>query len=54
MRPTLPANLAAPCPIIPSIAGEKWDDLGKSYITLAGLYGECKVKQAGLVQAWDK
>ena len=50
----LPANLAQPCPPVPQVTSDSWDDLARSYIVLAMLYGECAARQRALVSAWDK
>ncbi|WP_444978605.1 hypothetical protein [Achromobacter xylosoxidans] len=50
----LPANLAQPCPQVPEVKSDSWDDLARSYIALALRYGECAARQRAVVQAWEK
>ena len=52
--PILPANLAQQCPQVPEVTSDSWDDLARSYIFLAALYGECAARQRAVVQAWEK
>ncbi len=50
----LPANLAQPCQPVPQVTSDSWDDLARSYIALAMLYGECAARQHAVVQAWER
>ncbi|WP_423227306.1 Rz1-like lysis system protein LysC [Paenalcaligenes suwonensis] len=50
VRPTLPANLSEPCPPIPELDTDSWDELGKAHIELAILYGECAAKHRVLMR----
>ncbi len=49
----LPANLAQPCPQVPEVTSDSWDDLARSYIALMSLYGECAARQRAVVHAWE-
>ncbi|MGS1109019.1 Rz1-like lysis system protein LysC [Achromobacter anxifer] len=49
----LPANLAQPCPQVPEVTSDSWDDLVRSHIALMSLYGECAARQRAVVQAWE-
>ncbi|WP_437340324.1 Rz1-like lysis system protein LysC [Achromobacter mucicolens] len=48
----LPANLAQPCPPVPEVVSDSWDDLARNYIILALQYGECAARHKAIRQAW--
>ncbi|WP_422652830.1 Rz1-like lysis system protein LysC [Achromobacter sp. UBA4530] len=50
--PILPANLGQPCPPVPEVTSDNWDDLARSYMALAVQYGECAVRHGALLKAW--
>ncbi|WP_456297772.1 Rz1-like lysis system protein LysC [Candidimonas nitroreducens] len=52
--PTLPADLAAPCPRVPGFDSESWDDLGLAYIGLTTQYAQCAARHDAVVGAWPK
>ncbi|MFY4008398.1 hypothetical protein [Achromobacter denitrificans] len=52
--PIMPANLAQPCPPVPAVTSDSWDDFARSYMELALLYGECAARHQAVVAAWPK
>lgn len=50
----LPANLAEPCPPVPRVNSDSWDDFARSYMALALQYGECAARHRAAVAAWPK
>ncbi|MGE8357073.1 MAG: hypothetical protein ACN6N0_11855, partial [Microvirgula sp.] len=51
MRPSLPANLAAPAPQIERPTSDSPDDLVERYLALVRQYAVCAAERAGLQQA---
>ncbi|WP_420902061.1 hypothetical protein [Achromobacter mucicolens] len=47
----LPANLAQPCLPVEEVSSDSWDDLARSYMALALLYGECAQRHRALIDA---
>lgn len=52
--PILPANLAQPCPPVPEVTSDSWDDFARSYIALAAQYGQCAARHRATTEAWPK
>ena len=50
----LPANLAQPCPAVPQVTSDSWDDFARSYMALAVQYGECAARHQAVVGAWAR
>ncbi|WP_441294044.1 hypothetical protein [Achromobacter ruhlandii] len=50
----LPANLAQPCPPVPEVTSDSWDDFARSYMALAVQYGQCAARHRATVDAWPK
>ncbi|WP_446697857.1 hypothetical protein [Achromobacter insolitus] len=50
----MPANLAQPCPPVPEVTSDSWDDFARSYMELAIQYGECSEKHRATAGAWPK
>ncbi|WP_419343824.1 hypothetical protein ACM1PE_09070 [Achromobacter sp. PD1] len=50
----MPANLAQPCPPVPEVISDSWDDFARSYMALALQYGECAARHRAAVNAWAK
>lgn len=48
----LPANLALPCPPVPEVTSDSWDDFARSYMALVLLYGECAARHKAAIEAW--
>lgn len=42
----LPANLAQPCPPVPEVTSDSWDNFVCSYMALPVQYGECAARHA--------
>ncbi|MHC0506415.1 hypothetical protein [Achromobacter aegrifaciens] len=52
--PILPANLALPCPPVPEVISDSWDDFARNYMALALQYGECAARHQAVVDAWAR
>ena len=50
----LPANLGQPCLPVPEVTSDSWDDLARSYMTLALQYGECAARHRAIIEAWPR
>ncbi|WP_423190983.1 hypothetical protein [Achromobacter xylosoxidans] len=50
----MPANLAQPCPPVPELTSDSWDDFARSYTKLALQYGECAARNHSMLEAWPK
>lgn len=50
----LPANLAQPCPPVPEVTSDSWDDFARSYMALTMQYGECAARHGAMVGAWPQ
>jgi len=44
-----PANLAQPCPPVPEVTSDSWDDFARRYMALAFKYAECATRHPAVV-----
>ena len=51
-RPALPSNLKEPCPPIPLLETESWDDVALAYMDLTVMYGICAARHRAVVRAY--
>ncbi|VFR32637.1 hypothetical protein BER1_1142 [plant metagenome] len=46
--------MSTPCPPVPSLLTESWDDLAQAHIALAIQYAECRERHAAAVRAYER
>ena len=51
--PTLPDDIARPCPAVPMFDSDSFDDLALAYIDLTAAYAKCAARHREAVGAYE-